>query len=64
VIPLYLSMPWSWLNTKYRVHQVEHHPKIGSLPLPARFPHPASVPSLGSCCCTQLSMFPWLQVNQ
>jgi len=43
VIHLYLSMPWSWLNTEYSIHQVQHHPKIDSLPLPASFPLPARV---------------------
>jgi len=58
VIPLYLSMPWSSLNTEYGIHQVQHHPKIDSLPLPA------SSPSLGRCCSAELSTFPQLQVNQ
>ena len=31
-------MSWSCLNTKYSLHQVQHHPKIKSLPLPACFP--------------------------
>ena len=57
-------MPWSWLNTEYSIHHVQHHPKIDSLQLPANFPLPASSPSLGGCCCTQLSTFPQLQVNQ
>jgi len=26
VIPLYLSMPWSWVDTKYSVHRVQHTP--------------------------------------
>jgi len=39
------------------MHQVQHHPKIDSLPLPASFS------SLGGYC-TQLSTFPQLQVNQ
>ena len=51
-------MPWSWLNTEYSIHQVQHHPKMDSLLLPASFP------SLGGCCCTQLSTFPQFQVNQ
>jgi len=63
VIPLYLSMPWSWLNTEYSIHQVPHHPKIDSLPLPASVPLPASFPSLGRCCCTQLCTFPQRQVD-
>jgi len=50
-------MPWSWVNTEYTIHQVQHHPKIDSLPLPASF-------SSLSGCCTQLSTFPQLQVNQ
>jgi len=64
VIPLYLSMPWSWLNTEYTIHQVQHHPKIDSLPLTASFLLPPSFPSLSGCCCTQLSTIPQLQVNQ
>jgi len=88
-IPLYLSMPWSRVNTEYSIHrvqhtpstayteysihrvqhtpstaytdycihQVQHHPKIDSLLLAATFS------SLGGCC-TQLSTFPQLQVNQ
>jgi len=43
VIPPYLFMPWSWLNTEYSIHQVQHHRKIDSLPLPASFPLPARV---------------------
>jgi len=58
VIPPYLSMPWSWLNNEYSIHQGQHHPKIDSLPLPARFLHPGSFPSLGGCCCTRLSTSP------
>jgi len=50
-------MPSSWVNTEYSIHQVQHHPKIDRLPLPASFS------SLGGCC-TQLSTFPQLQVNQ
>jgi len=63
-------MPSSWVNTEYNIHQVQHHPKIDSLPLPASFPLPAcfplpaSFPSVGGCCCTQLSTFPQSQVNQ
>jgi len=57
VIPLYPSMPYSWVNTEYSIHQVQHHPKIDSHPLPASFS------SLGGWC-TQLSTFPQLQVNQ
>jgi len=41
-------MPWSWLDTKYSIHQVQHHPKMNSLPLPASFRLPASFPSLSS----------------
>jgi len=51
-------MPWSWLNTEYCIHQVQHHSRIDSLPLPASFS------PLGRCCCTQLSTFPLLQVHQ
>jgi len=57
-------MPWSWLNTEYSWYHVQYHPKIDSLPLPARFPLPASFPSLGGCCCTQLFTFPQIQLNQ
>ena len=57
-------MPWSWLNNEYSIHQVQHHPKINSLQLPASFPLPARFPSLGGWCFTQLSTFPQLQVNQ
>jgi len=45
-------MPWSWVHTKYSIHQVLHHPMIDFLPLPA------SLSSLGGPCCTQLSTFP------
>ena len=58
VIHLYLSMPWSWLDTEYCIHQVQHHSRIDSLP------HPSSFSSLGGCRCTQLSTFPQLQVHQ
>jgi len=64
VIPLYLAIPWSWLNTENSIQQLQHHPKIDSLPLSASLTLPASFPSLGGCCCTQLSTFPQLQVNQ
>jgi len=57
-IPLCLSIPWSWVNPKYSIHQVQHHPQINSLPLPASFS------SLGRWYCTKLSTFPQLQVNQ
>ena len=57
VIPHYLSMPYSWVNTEYSIHLAQHHPKIDSLPLPASFS------SLGGCC-TQLSTFPQLHVYQ
>jgi len=50
-------MPYSRVNTEYSIHQVQHHPKIDSLPLPA------SISSLGGWC-TQLSTFPQLQVNK
>ena len=50
-------MPYSWVNTEYSIHHVQHHPKINSLTLPASFP------SLGGCC-TQLSTFPQLHVTQ
>jgi len=52
VIHVYLSMPWSWVNTEYSIHQVLHYPMIDFLPLPA------SLSSLGSPCCTQLATFP------
>jgi len=58
VIPLYLSMPWSRVNTKYSIHQVQHtpstayteyyihrvlhHPKINSLLLPVSLSSPIS----------------------
>jgi len=51
------------------MHQGQHHPKIDSLPLPARCPLPARFPPRsrfsfhGGCCCTQLSTFPQLPVN-
>jgi len=57
-------MPWSWPNTEYSKYQVQHHPTIDSLPIPAGSPLQASFPSRGGCCCTQLSTFPQLQVNQ
>jgi len=44
--------------TMYSIHQVQHHPKIDSLPLPASFS------SLGGCCCTRLSTFAQFQMNQ
>ena len=37
VIPLNLSMPWSWVNTECRIYWVLHHPKIECRPLPASF---------------------------
>jgi len=74
VIPLNPSMPWSRVNTEYSIHWVQHtqstayteycihcglhHPKIDCLPLPA------SVSWLGRPCCTQISTFPQLWVNQ
>jgi len=58
VIPLYLSMPLSWLHTEYSILQVLHHPTIDSLLLQP------SLPPLGGCCCTQLSTFWQLQVNK
>ena len=58
VIPLYLSVPWSSLNTEYSVHQVQHHPMIDSLPRPASFP------SLGGWGCTKLSTLPQSRVNK
>jgi hypothetical protein len=73
-IALYLSMPWSRGNNQYRRGRVPHtqstadteygvhcvlcHPIIVCLLLSA---------SLSSCCrpcCTQLSSFPQLQINQ
>jgi len=57
-------MPWSWINTEYSIHQIQHHPKIHSLLLQASFPLAASFPSLGGCSCTQLSTYPQLEVNQ
>jgi len=56
VIPRYFSMPWSWVNTEYSVHQLLHHPMVNILPLPA------SVSSLGGC--TQLSTFPPLRIHK
>jgi len=50
-------MPWSWVNTECSIQQVQHHPKIIILPLPASFS------SLGGCC-TQLSTFPQVQANE
>jgi len=32
VIPLYLSMTWSWVDTEYSIHRVQHPPKIVCLP--------------------------------
>jgi hypothetical protein len=29
-------MPSSWVHTEYSIHQVQHHPKIDSLPLPTQ----------------------------
>jgi hypothetical protein len=31
VIPLYLSMPYSRVNTEYSINQLQHHPTIDSL---------------------------------
>jgi len=74
VIPVYLSMPWSRVDTQYSIHQVQHtpctayteycihrilhHSKMDSLPLPASFS------ALSGPCCTEFSTFPQLQVNQ
>jgi len=58
VIPIYISMQWSWIHTEYSIHRVLHHPKIDCLLLPASFS------SLGRPCCTQHSTFPRLRVNQ
>jgi len=58
VIPLYLSMRWSSLNTEYSVHQVQHHPMIDSLPRPASFP------SLCGWGCTKLSTLPQSRVSK
>ena len=58
IILLYLSMPWSWVNTESRIHQVLHDPKINCLPLPA------SLSALSGPCCTQFSTFPHFRVNQ
>jgi len=27
VIPLYVSMPWSWVDTEYSIHRVQHTPR-------------------------------------
>ena len=67
-------MPWSRVNTKYSLHQVQdtlstaytkhsihcvlHHPEIDHLPLPA------SPSTLGRPCFPQFSKFTQLQVNQ
>jgi len=32
VIALYLSMTWSWVDTEYSIHRVQHPPKIVCLP--------------------------------
>ena len=32
VIPLYLSMPWSWVDTEYSIRRVQHPAKIICLP--------------------------------
>jgi len=50
--PLYLSMPWTWVNAEYNIHRELHHSMIGPLLLPA------SLSSLGRPCCTHLSKFP------
>ena len=42
--------------TEYCIHRVRHHPKIDCLP--------ASLSSRGRPCCTPLSTFPQLRVNQ
>jgi len=51
-------MPWSWVTTKYSIHQVLHHPNIDCLLLPASFS------SLSWYGCTELSTFPQLRVDQ
>jgi hypothetical protein len=51
--PLYLAMPWSWVNTMYVINQVLHYPNIDWRPLPARFW------SLGRCSCTLLCTECW-----
>jgi len=53
VIPLYLSMPSTWVNTEYSIHRVLHHTMINILPLPA------SLSSLGRPSCTEVSTFQW-----
>jgi len=69
VIPLYLYMPWSWVNTKYSIHRVLHtlsivnteyciHSKIDCLPLPA------SLSSLWTPWCTELCTFLHWRVDQ
>ena len=35
IIPLYLSILWQWVNTKYSIHWVLHHSKINCLQPPA-----------------------------
>jgi len=75
-IPLYLSMPWSRVNTEYSIHRVQHTPSaaytyyniqwVMHIPRTASFHDrlsPARSQSLGRPC-TQFSTFPQLQVNQ
>jgi len=54
----YLTMSWSWVDKECNIHQLLHHSKIDCLLLPACFS------SLSGFCCTQLSAFPQLVVNQ
>ena len=54
VIPLYLSMTWSWVNAEYSVHQLLHLSMIVCLLL-ARFSSRSG--------CTQPSTFPQLRIQ-
>ena len=67
-------MPLSKVNTKYRIHRVEHTPSTAhnqySLysvlhnPKICCLQHPASLSALSGPCCTQFSTFPWVRVIQ
>jgi len=68
VIPLYLSMAWSSVNTEYSIHRVQHTLSTAytAYCIISRSTVSRSQPvsSLGRRCCTQFSIFAQLWVNQ
>ena len=57
VIPLYLYIPWPWVNTEYSMHRAQHTTTIVCLPLilmitswPLKVPSASNVPSFKIDC--------------